>query len=309
MCSSAVRSGYYTDSPCHRMASGISRGNRNVSWAPRADSSPSTPSPSSGRVPTHGTPEQRQSPQMYTSPSEHRLVETSPIPLAPSPDETKNSPCVASRSAQARRPAPPALSRDSEDPVSPDPPPPSGHGGRPRESQDPDPPSTVRPELGKYPGVRAGARSKGGASGGPADPGNLGLRLPAAVEEGRSQSSGKEDQAASTGIAMHHQPDGQEREVSWGETFKIEWLCTERVQFRRTRHLRNPWNHGREIKVSRDGTELEPGVGQQLVDAWSTLGELAGGDDAMCTPDLGRKRGAKSDPTSAESKGATEKPS
>ena len=301
------------------MASGISRSNRSVSWAPRTDSSPSTPSPSSGRVPTHGTLERRespsrQSPQTRTRPSERRLVEASPSPFAPFPDETNSGPDAVS--AQARRSAPPALDRDSEGPVSPDLPPPPGHGGRPREWQDPDPSSdpyppspSARPESGKYPqaGVRAEAGSKGG--GGTNDSGNLGLRLPALVEERYSEGGVKEDQPASTAIVMHRHSDGQEPEASWGETFKIEWLCTERVQFRRTRHLRNPWNHGREIKVSRDGTELEPGVGQQLIDAWSTLAsEPAGGDDAVRTADLrGGKRGAKSDPlsgSSGESKGA-----
>jgi hypothetical protein len=58
---------------------------------------------------------------------------------------------------------------------------------------------------------------------------------------------------------------------TWGQAFKVEWICTDRLPFHRIRHLRNPWNHDREIKVSRDGTELEPGVGQQLVEQWETL--------------------------------------
>jgi len=58
-----------------------------------------------------------------------------------------------------------------------------------------------------------------------------------------------------------------------GNPFEVEWLCTDRLPFHRTRHLRNPWNHDREIKVSRDGTELEPNVGQKLLDDWRTLVE------------------------------------
>jgi YT521-B-like domain len=54
----------------------------------------------------------------------------------------------------------------------------------------------------------------------------------------------------------------------WGREFRIEWLRTVRLPFHRTRHLRNPWNQDREVKVSRDGTELEPGVGQKLLDEW-----------------------------------------
>jgi len=72
-------------------------------------------------------------------------------------------------------------------------------------------------------------------------------------------------------------PDETERE-GWGESFKIEWLCTDRLPFYRTRHLRNPWNHDREIKVSRDGTELEPSVGQQLLDEWKSLAAESAAD-------------------------------
>ncbi|KAF7348134.1 Yt521-b-like splicing protein [Mycena sanguinolenta] len=62
----------------------------------------------------------------------------------------------------------------------------------------------------------------------------------------------------------------QPRDESWGENFKLQWLCTERLPFQRTRQLRNPWNHDREIKVSRDGTELEPSVGQALLEEWQS---------------------------------------
>ncbi|KAI0000279.1 YT521-B-like domain-containing protein [Russula vinacea] len=43
-----------------------------------------------------------------------------------------------------------------------------------------------------------------------------------------------------------------------GRPFRVDWIRTERLSFFRTKHLRNPWNHGREVKISRDGTELEP---------------------------------------------------
>jgi hypothetical protein len=57
-------------------------------------------------------------------------------------------------------------------------------------------------------------------------------------------------------------------EEVWGQPFCVNWIRTERLPFFRTRHLRNPWNHGREVKVSRDGTELEPSIGQQLLEEW-----------------------------------------
>ncbi len=62
-------------------------------------------------------------------------------------------------------------------------------------------------------------------------------------------------------------------EISWGDNFAVEWLCRERLSFNNTRHLRNPWNRDKEIKVSRDGTELEPSVGRQLLEEWHRLAE------------------------------------
>ncbi|MBE3042291.1 YTH domain-containing protein, partial [Candidatus Bathyarchaeota archaeon] len=52
---------------------------------------------------------------------------------------------------------------------------------------------------------------------------------------------------------------------SWGKPFKLEWISTSRVPFYRTRGLRNPWNANREVKIARDGTELETSVGRRLV--------------------------------------------
>lgn len=52
---------------------------------------------------------------------------------------------------------------------------------------------------------------------------------------------------------------------SWGKPFRIEWVSTNRLPFYRTRGLRNPWNANREVKIARDGTELEPSVGERLV--------------------------------------------
>ncbi|KAM3415055.1 hypothetical protein BST61_g10190 [Cercospora zeina] len=51
----------------------------------------------------------------------------------------------------------------------------------------------------------------------------------------------------------------------WGKQFKLEWISTSKLPFYRTRGLRNPWNANREVKIARDGTELEPSVGKRLV--------------------------------------------
>lgn len=81
----------------------------------------------------------------------------------------------------------------------------------------------------------------------------------------------EEEKLQDTPPEAKEKPETEIAREGWGESFKIEWLCTERLPFFRTRHLRNPWNHDREIKVSRDGTELEPSVGQTLLDEWKTL--------------------------------------
>ncbi|RIB02769.1 hypothetical protein C2G38_1990918 [Gigaspora rosea] len=52
---------------------------------------------------------------------------------------------------------------------------------------------------------------------------------------------------------------------NWGTTFKVEWIKVQKLPFMRTRHLRNPWNANREVKISRDGTEVEPIVGERLI--------------------------------------------
>lgn len=56
-----------------------------------------------------------------------------------------------------------------------------------------------------------------------------------------------------------------EQGKAWGKPFKLEWLSTTRLPFYRTRGLRNPWNSNREVKIARDGTELEPSIGRRLI--------------------------------------------
>jgi hypothetical protein len=64
---------------------------------------------------------------------------------------------------------------------------------------------------------------------------------------------------------------------SWGKPFKIEWVSTNRLPFYRTRGLRNPWNANREVKIARDGTELEPSVGERLIQMFHRLGPSTAG--------------------------------
>lgn len=94
----------------------------------------------------------------------------------------------------------------------------------------------------------------------------LARQLVDVAEEENAGDEGQNEGAKKSGLGSAT-ASGIER----GENFKLEWISTERLRFHRTRHLRNPWNHDREVKVSRDGTELEPTVGQQLLDEWETL--------------------------------------
>ncbi|KAF9770428.1 hypothetical protein IL306_012052 [Fusarium sp. DS 682] len=58
---------------------------------------------------------------------------------------------------------------------------------------------------------------------------------------------------------------------TWAKPFKLEWLSTSRLPFYRTRGLRNPWNSNREVKIARDGTELEPSVGRRLIGLFNSV--------------------------------------
>lgn len=52
--------------------------------------------------------------------------------------------------------------------------------------------------------------------------------------------------------------------------FGIEWVSTSKLTFYQTRGMRNPWNGNREIKIARDGQELDPRVGRRLLQLFRT---------------------------------------
>ncbi|KAG0372356.1 hypothetical protein BGX24_000364 [Mortierella sp. AD032] len=52
---------------------------------------------------------------------------------------------------------------------------------------------------------------------------------------------------------------------TWGTMFRIKWMDMHKVSFTRTTHMLNPLYENREVKVSKDGTEVDPTVGEQLV--------------------------------------------
>lgn len=100
----------------------------------------------------------------------------------------------------------------------------------------------------------------------------------------------------------------QEDGPVWGESFKVEWIRTERLPFTRTRHLRNPWNHDREVKVSRDGTELEATVGQALLEEWDKDEEAQPPASGAPNVDVGRRLPGRAS-VSANVLATTESPS
>lgn len=91
------------------------------------------------------------------------------------------------------------------------------------------------------------------------------------LEEGEEEEQAEKEKEEAP---QQHGGDGEVPAVSqsWGKPFKIEWISTNRLPFYRTRGLRNPWNANREVKIARDGTELEPAVGERLLQMFHRLG-------------------------------------
>ena len=84
------------------------------------------------------------------------------------------------------------------------------------------------------------------------------------AEREEAESADEEEESDTSSIkAGEAVDDGTTK--AWGKPFKLEWLSTARLPFYRTRGLRNPWNSNREVKIARDGTELEPSVGRRLI--------------------------------------------
>lgn len=85
-----------------------------------------------------------------------------------------------------------------------------------------------------------------------------------------SESEGEEE--VTEKVETRVEGDSPAVAQSWGKPFKVEWLSANRLPFYRTRGLRNPWNANREVKIARDGTELEPSVGERLIQMFHRLG-------------------------------------
>lgn len=90
----------------------------------------------------------------------------------------------------------------------------------------------------------------------------LELRAEEADKEKASRESSKTDSAQPAPSAQHPS--------AFGHTFNIRWIITQPLPFSKIQHLRNPWRDNRLVKVSRDGTELEPHVGAELLKVWES---------------------------------------
>ncbi|XP_044189523.1 3'-5' RNA helicase YTHDC2 isoform X1 [Thunnus albacares] len=53
-----------------------------------------------------------------------------------------------------------------------------------------------------------------------------------------------------------------------GGVFSVEWIRKESLSFHCTQHILNPWNDHKRVQISRDGQELEPQAGSQLLLLW-----------------------------------------
>ncbi|KAK3882695.1 hypothetical protein Pcinc_012942 [Petrolisthes cinctipes] len=64
-----------------------------------------------------------------------------------------------------------------------------------------------------------------------------------------------------------------------GPLYKVEWVRKWNVGFHLTRRLYNPYNDNMQVHMSRDGQEVEPSIGEQLIRLWekSGGGNLSGG--------------------------------
>ncbi|XP_017662846.1 PREDICTED: probable ATP-dependent RNA helicase YTHDC2 [Lepidothrix coronata] len=78
------------------------------------------------------------------------------------------------------------------------------------------------------------------------------------------------------GFARMDSAIGCEKSQEWGSTgfggvFKVEWIRKESIPFQFAHHLHNPWNDNKKVQISRDGQELEPQVGEQLLRLWDRI--------------------------------------
>ncbi|KAI0087749.1 YT521-B-like domain-containing protein [Irpex rosettiformis] len=269
---------------------GEQEGDRRVSWASR----PSTDSPPTRHSTTGGpsSPATSRRPVQYFSPSDRLRYEESPLPM----DESKEAALASKSKLDLHSISAPAVMRDQHNPL-------SAMSSGPRygeRSYDPILPAASSmlqnsqassEEFRLDPKAPDRAMKRHSADDVEEDPTGIKrwdavprmsgrLSLGSVKEEEDEEHLGEREFKTDRGgedNGQNNDRDGEETNAAaqkqedrqnWGESFRIEWIKTTRLPFYRTRQFRNPWNHDREVKVSRDGTELEPSVGQALLNEW-----------------------------------------
>ena len=241
----------------NRMAGPVRRGGQSVHWAtspPRSNQSPTTSSRLSSQS----------SVPIYFSPGDHRLVDSSPLSVDNLFVKTPTDSHLGQQDALYNQSAPGMLGRQYDLLSMKTPEMKLSLDQQQRRFNAKNLPPTKKDdfELDPMAPIRA-MRSTGGKSGG-----STSLHSLEKVEERAEEP----DDDVREFITSHQQQE-ERGEDSWGDCFAVEWISTRKLPFNRTRQIRNPWNHDREVKVSRDGTELEPTVGQKLLDEWHKLSE------------------------------------
>jgi hypothetical protein len=241
----------------NRMAGPVRRGGQNIHWAtsPRSNQSPTISSRLSSQS----------SVPIYFSPGDHRLVDSSPLPVDSLhvPVKTPTDSHVGQQDAPHYQSAPGRLGGQYKLPSINTPEMKLSLDQQQRQFKAKHLPPAQKDnfELDPLAPVRA-MRSTAGK------PGSTSLHPLEKVEERAEPDDDVVQESASP-----QQEEKGEDLSQWGECFAVEWISTRKLPFNRTRQIRNPWNHDREVKVSRDGTELEPTVGQKLLDDWFKLSE------------------------------------
>ena len=236
------------------MAGPVRRGGQSIHWAtspPRSNQSPTTSSRLSSQS----------SDPIYFSPRDHRLVDNSPLPVDGVQHDVKTptDSHVGQRDAQHNQSAPGMLGKQYNLPSMKTPEVKLSLDQQQRRFKPKNQPPAQKDDFALDPlGPVRAKRSSGGKSAG-----SPSLEK---VEERAEEPDCNVQESTS------HPQEGKGEDL-WGDCFAVEWISTQKLPFKRTRHLRNPWNHDREVKVSRDGTELEPTVGQKLLDEWHKLSE------------------------------------
>ncbi|GAA5905905.1 hypothetical protein JCM6882_009066 [Rhodosporidiobolus microsporus] len=129
-------------------------------------------------------------------------------------------------------------------------------------------------------GASAGVSLMSGASGGEEAAGARKMVLESEAEKRNLRLESMEDKTEEPKPAaapLTSAAGGRFGSANWGTPFAVEWVTVRNLPFARTKHIRNSFNGNREIKISRDGTEVEPSAGEALLSVfWA--------DDADSSP-------------------------